>query len=356
MALDYQKELLRLEDLDRSELQNDQILISLRNNEESNEFQVKESTIFQNQISLLKEKNDHYKSIVNKLETLVQTYIKPMNMSPHFPVVNVEGLEDNQDNTTTFYAEKQIGELENEMHGKDLEDYIDKLNNNIELIKKAFNQNISESEKNNFEENTSEIEESTTNPELEDKFDETLKRKKEKSLLNLPSDINNEAHRKFHSINMMNKVNVGYALENSSLSISILNKKLRAYPDRIQSLEEEIKQMIMIIANNNEKLENLQKTEVLLKEDLKQKEEKIEKLEEKNKAMEAEIKEKTDKLIIQSNELEKAKTKEKDVIMMEEKSSNNHYENENPLAILEKQKQKDGKIETSQKNDCCTIF
>ena len=349
MALEYKKELLRLEELNRSESENDKILISLRNNEESNEFQVKESTIFQNQISLLKEKNDHYKSIVNKLETLVKTYIKPMNMSPVH--VNVEGLEDIQENPTTVYTEKPSGEIPNEMYGKDLEDYIDKLNDNIELIKKAFNQNNY-----NAEENTNKIEESTLNPELDDIYDETIPRKKENSLYYQPSDINNEAHRKFQSFNLMNKVNVEYALENSTFSISILNKKLRAYPERIHSLEEEIKLMAIIIEKNKEKIENLQKSEISLKEDLTLKEEKIEKLEEKNKALEAEIKEKTDKLIIQCYELEKAKTKENEVIIMEEKSSNNHYGKENPLAILEKQNQKDGKIDLSQKNDCCSLF
>ena len=241
-------------------------------------------------------------------------------------------------------------ELENpETYGKDLSDYIDKLNNNIELIKKAFNQTSLELEKPpvlNMEE--SEIHGDEILQEKEE-----FTRKKEKSLLVTPADFGNEAQRKFNSFNSMYRVNLEHvenALENSTFSLSLLNKRLREYPEKIRFLEEQIQKIYKDRDVANEKIEVLMKNESDLMKNLNEFNEKVQILEGKNKALESEIEQKEVIIKTHANTIENFEKKEKNVHDI-------HYKIENSLNnSSEKPNAKDAKIEIMDRKNCCKIF
>ena len=344
MDLDYQKEIKKIEELSQNEFQNDKILISFQNNEISDDdLCEKESIILQKQVLILKEKNENYNSIMYKLEKLVQTYIKPMNFSP---IVNVDRLDEIQD--SQILTSKKIYSEDKEIYGKDLEDDIDKLNNNIELIKKAFNEYERNAAADNLE---NKIDESEID------FNNEVSRKKEKSLFMMPhDDLENDTHRKFKSFNLLNKANVENALENSTFSISLLNQKLKAYPEKIKSLEEKIQEMNSSLNLNDEKILKLLEEQAKLITKLEEKNIKIIALEEKTKNLENELKEKNSEIIEKSKEYEIFKARENEKLLQEKSLQNMHYQIENSLANLEKDKLRDDKIEDHQKKDCCIIY
>lgn len=365
MALDYQSEVCKLDELTLIENKNDQIISDLKNNLETKELNLEESKILLSQISLLKEKNENYTSIISKLEILIQTYFKPMsmNISPKGKEIQVERLDDSPESETLVHLKKinteEIEENNDENYGKNLEDYIDKLNNNIELIKSAFNQNFSDNDK----VLSNRIEETSIKPEDESPESHLPQKKREKSLYSMQPEIEfgNEGQRKYQSFNYLNKVNVEYALENSTFSISLLNQKIKAYPEIIKKLEEEIKQKNEKLLNASKQIEELQNSQNTLIKEISTKEEIIKIIEEKNKAFESELKEKESLVINKINEINILKNKEKK--LLEERCSindaSNHYKIDNSLQDNEKEKVKDNNIielETTQNKQCCTIF
>lgn len=348
MSLDYHSETLRLEELNQKEAQNEKLLFSLQKEEISNDEKGEILKISFEQLSILKEKNDLYSLIINKLEALVQIYIKPMN-TPRTKYVNVEGLEDIQESPSVYKVKKNS--TDNELNNEDnLEEYIDKLNNNIELLKKAFSENVAEIEKTAA---NTQLEESTLTINPESVFHQTdITRKKEKSLFYMPAeieDIESEAQRKFKSFNFMSKNNVEHALENSSFSISLLNKKIKAYPEKIRSLEQEIIFLNEHLFKAQQENSNLDKKIAEVIAEQKQKDEEIYLLNQANTLKENEIQLKNELIKEMKKTLE---VKEQALL----KNENIHYKLSNSLNDIESCKKPSDIILSENKKGCCTVF
>ena len=372
MASNYQWELSKLDELSLNERTTSKVIAELESDPSSKEFSDKINTLLHDQISILREKNKHLQEIIRKLETNIKDgYNSPnkeCNNSPNkdAKVVNIDRLDDLQDSAmplgrpSPFYnmasADKHV-EIENpEIYGRDLEDYIDKLNDNIELIKKAFNQTAAEFEK---PENIARMVESELQNDEEDSSKDTkdhseMHRKKEKSMF-IGGERENENQRRYNSFNSIYRVNVEnleHALENSTFSISVLNKRMKEYPERIKSLEEEIQKMKKEREITNEKIENLMKNENMLKQNINEYNEKMQVLQEKNKVLETEIKEKEMALNGRASTLEQqSNLKEKQF------SQPDYYK----IAVMQGQGSEDGKPKDekyliSNKKDCCRIF
>lgn len=349
MSLDYHLETSRLEELNQKEAQNEKLLFSFQKQEISNEEKGEILKISFEQLSILKEKNDLFSSIIAKLEALVQIYIKPMN-TPRTKYVNVEGLEDIQEAPSVYKVKKNSNDNEINNDEDNLEDYIDKLNNNIELLKKAFSENVAEIEKTAA---NSQLEESTLTINPENTLHQPdITRKKEKSLFYMPAeivDIENEAQRKFKSFNLMNKNNLEHALENSSFSISLLNQKIKAYPEKIKSLEQEIMFLNDHLSKVQQENNNLDRKIADLISDQKQKEEEIKLLNQANSLKDNEITFKNELIKEMKKSLE---AKEQTVL----KSENNHYKLSNSLNDIESSKKQSEIILLENKKGCCSIF
>lgn len=194
-------------------------------------------------IDILKQQKEIYQSLLDKFDK--NNIISPKLIVSPTPSMDDEGLET---------MEKNINKEEEDENSNNIEDYIDRLNNNIEKLKKAFlkTEALEKTEEKYFEDE-SPIKENFQTP------DSTSIKKKEKSLF----DGNNllpKQNVRFMSYHMKEKENIESLMESSTFSILSLHKKIRTLPARIQELEEE-NENLKIKLSEFEKISSICKNE-----------------------------------------------------------------------------------------------